>query len=144
MSNKHGIQSQIRLIIYFHRTFSLAQQNQSAECSPIGFYAPLFGDQGNEPSDTSDLSQMFSQMLEDFVSQEGQGIEPYYGPPAQAPPFQYPQLHQLHQQPLLGMPSGSEFVINPHVLALSYDPNFHEDYDLERGLNYFPQVPENI
>ncbi|CAE6437271.1 unnamed protein product [Rhizoctonia solani] len=54
--------------------------------------------------------------------------------------LQYPGLHQLHQQPLMGMPSGAQFMQNPHILPLPYDPNFNEGYTMHHGNGaaYYP------
>lgn len=100
----------------------------------------------NDPPDTPNLSHTFSQLqtFHDFVSREDEtGLDHDCEPTAQVLESQYPQLHQLHQQPLLGIPSGSEFVANPHMLPLPYYHGFNHSHYIEENLDYFPQGLED-
>ncbi|KAJ1308056.1 hypothetical protein OPQ81_002123 [Rhizoctonia solani] len=119
-------------------------QVPSAESSPLtyphqalpktsgpGSYAPAVA-----PAPTP------SQLYREFVSQQDPYELGYAIPiPSQVQHhLQYAGLHQLHQQPLMGMPSGAQFTQNPHVLPLPYDPNFNEGYTMHHGngADYYP------
>ncbi|KAG9104823.1 hypothetical protein FRC06_008053 [Ceratobasidium sp. 370] len=84
--------------------------------------------------DVNSPSHILPQMFRDFIAQQDPNMELGYSLPAQVPPLQFPELHELHRQPLMGMPSGSQFAPNPHMLPLPYDPNFNAAYqDMDPG-----------
>jgi hypothetical protein len=51
----------------------------------------------------------------------------------QSPELQYPELRHLHEQALMGMPSGSQFAANPHIPSLPYYPNYATRYPMGDG-----------
>ncbi|KAG8747327.1 hypothetical protein FRC10_001506 [Ceratobasidium sp. 414] len=113
-----------------------APQSSSVTSSPLTRQVPLA--EGSYPGhgsyDVNAPSQILPQMFRDFIAQQDPDMELGYSLPVQVPPLQYPDLHELHQQPLMGMPSGSQFVPNPHMLPLPYDPNFNATYqDVDSG-----------
>jgi hypothetical protein len=81
------------------------------------------------------------QMYREFMAQQSEqdGFELGYGVAisSQMHHMQYPGLHQLHQQPLMGMPSGAQFMPNPHMLPLPFDPNFNEGYSMNDSTDYY-------
>ncbi|CAE6335274.1 unnamed protein product [Rhizoctonia solani] len=117
-------------------------QVPSAESSPVA-YAHLTLPNSNGPAPYGALPVPTpTQLYREFVSQQDTFELGYtISIPSQVQHhLQYPALHQLHQQPLMGMPSGGQFVQNPHVLPLPYDPNFHEGYSMHHGngAEYYP------
>lgn len=125
---------------------SSAQHTQSIEAPLIDKLTQISSeDEGTYESNTSDPNQLLSQMFREYVSQQGENVQLSYELPLPAPQLQYQELHQLHQQPLLGMPSGSQFPMNPHILPLPYDHAFNEGYHLaeEGGVDYHLQRPRD-
>ena len=88
---------------------------------------------------TIDPTLMFRQ----FVSEQSDQLELGYAINAQTSQVPYRGLHELHQQPLMGMPSGSEFVMSPHVLPLPHDPNYrHGGYPEALDVEYYHNQQE--
>jgi hypothetical protein len=112
-------------------------QPPSSESPPMTYRASLPGDTSGTVQggyDVNSPSHTLPQMFREFIAQQDQDMELGYSLPVQVPPLPYPGLDELHRQPLMGMPSGSQFMLNPHMLALPYDPNFNAAYhDLESG-----------
>ncbi|KAG8767435.1 hypothetical protein FRC12_006261 [Ceratobasidium sp. 428] len=104
--------------------------SSSVTSSPLTRQIPLAGGpHANHGSyDMDSPSHILPQMFRDFIAQQDPNMELGYLLPAQAPPLPYPELQELHRQPLMGMPSGSQFAMNPHMLPLPYDPNFNAAY----------------
>lgn len=83
---------------------------------------------------------MVPHMFRDFILSQGDDSQLGYELPAlAAAPLQYPELHNLHQHPLMGMPSGSQFMANPHILPLPFDPNFNESYRMGDSGGFYHQ-----
>ncbi|EUC57600.1 fungal specific transcription factor domain protein, partial [Rhizoctonia solani AG-3 Rhs1AP] len=118
-------------------------QVPSAESSPVAYShtsLPNTGAPGAYVA-VSASSPSAVQLYRDFVSQQDYELGYTVSIPSQIHHhLQYPGLHQLHQQPLMGMPSGAQFMDNPHVLPLPYDPNFNEGYTMHpgNGTGYYP------
>ncbi|KAG8704504.1 hypothetical protein FRC09_003487, partial [Ceratobasidium sp. 395] len=104
--------------------------SSSVTSSPLVRQIPLGGDPhaNHGGYDLDSPSHILPQMFRDFIAQQDPNMELGYLLPAQVPPLQYPELQELHRQPLMGMPSGSQFAMNPHMLPLPYDPNFNAAY----------------
>lgn len=130
------------------RTMPLQAPSGSAESSPMIYQHPLPGEphplahpSHPELTYTGPPAHVMPHVYREFISQqlEHENIELGYGVaiPSQIHHMQFPELHQLHQQPLMGMPSGSQFMPNPHVLPLPYDPNFNEGYTMADAAEYF-------
>ncbi|QRV89881.1 Fungal specific transcription factor domain [Ceratobasidium sp. AG-Ba] len=105
-------------------------QTSSTTSSPLNRQPPLPENPYAVPGSysTNSPSQVLPRMFRDFIAQQDPNSELGYTLSAQVPPLQYPELQELHQQPLMGMPSGSQFATNPHMLPLPYDPNFNAAY----------------
>ncbi|KAG9106780.1 hypothetical protein FRC07_008740 [Ceratobasidium sp. 392] len=105
-------------------------RSPSVTSSPLARQIPLAGGTrvNHNSYDVNSPSQILPQMFRDFIAQQDPNMELGYSLPVQVPPIQYPELHELHRQPLMGMPSGSQFATNPHMLPLPYDPNFNAAY----------------
>ncbi|KAG8711795.1 hypothetical protein FRC08_015421 [Ceratobasidium sp. 394] len=107
-------------------------QSPSVTSSPMTRQVPL--PESSYGYGVGSPSQMLPQMFRDFIAQQDPNMELGYSLPMQVPPLQYRDLHELHRQPLMGMPSGSQFAPNPHMLPLPYDPNFNASYpDIGHG-----------
>ncbi|CAE6466744.1 unnamed protein product [Rhizoctonia solani] len=76
-----------------------------------------------------------SRMFRDFITQNDQDAEEL-GIPLLAIQFQYP-LQQLNQQPQLGIPSGSEFVMDPDAPPLSFG-SAADKSELAGATEHFP------
>ncbi|CAE7223899.1 unnamed protein product [Rhizoctonia solani] len=121
----------------------LQAQIPSAESSPLAYpymALPNTSDAPNYPVVPASAPTP-AQLYREFVA--GQGYELGYSvsiPSQVQHHLQYSGLHALHQQPLMGMPSGAQFMQNPHVLPLPYDPNFNEGYAMHHGngAEYYP------
>ncbi|KAF8738320.1 Fungal specific transcription factor domain, partial [Rhizoctonia solani] len=110
-------------------------QPLSADSSPVAYSHPaLPSSTGPAPYGTLPAPTT-TQLYREFISQQDPFELGYtISIPSQLQHHvQYPGLHQLHQHPLMGMPSGAQFLPNPHVLPLPYDPNFHEGYSMHHG-----------
>ncbi|CUA70896.1 Nitrogen assimilation transcription factor nirA [Aspergillus nidulans FGSC A4] [Rhizoctonia solani] len=121
----------------------LQGQVPSAESSPMTYSHPPLPNTG-APGAYETVSASLptaAQLYREFVSQQDYELGYSVSIPSQIQHhLQYPALHQLHQQPLMGMPCGAQFMQNPHVLPLPYDPNFNEGYTMHHGngADYFP------
>ncbi|KAF8704692.1 Fungal specific transcription factor domain, partial [Rhizoctonia solani] len=114
---------------------NLQAQPPSADSSPVAYSHPaLPSSTGPAPYGTLPAPTT-TQLYREFISQQDPFELGYtISIPSQLQHHvQYPGLHQLHQHPLMGMPSGAQFLPNPHVLPLPYDPNFHEGYSMHHG-----------
>ncbi|CAE6414531.1 unnamed protein product [Rhizoctonia solani] len=123
-----------------------AQQGSSNESSPLTYQHPALPNTSG-PGTYAPVAALVptpTQLYREFVSQQDTYQHPLgysISIPSQVQhQLQYPALHQLHQQPLMGMPSGAQFTQNPHVLPLPYDPNFNEGYAMNHGngTEYYP------
>ena len=75
-------------------------------------------------------SHMLPEIFQDFLLQQDENMDLGYVLSSQTPELQYPELRHLHEQPLMGMPSGSQFLPNPHIPPLPYDPNYGMRYPI--------------
>ena len=113
----------------------------SADTSPAVYHPSLPGENSNVGGYNGVLSpsQMVPTMFREFVLSQRDDDSPLgYELPVATPALQYPELHDLHRHPLMGMPSGAEFTVNPHILPLPYDPNFNESYSMGDNGRYYP------
>jgi len=116
-------------------------QPVSVDSSPMVYHPSLPGDNSNATGYNGVLSpsQMVPTMFREFVLSQRDDDSPLgYELPAATPQLQYPELHDLHRHPLMGMPSGEQFMTNPHILPLPYDPNFNESYSMGDNGGYYP------